>query len=118
MFHREKRNAVGGHTRIIKPSDMWMTEAAEQPLLVMKAAHDLVAIDAAPDELKCDEAKQPAVFREIDLAHAACIEERDDFVVLDDFARGKCPLAHHIFGGELSHGRWEAEIMVGRFCET
>src|ERR1043166_1056441 len=87
VFHRKERNAIRGHARVIKLGDVWMIETGEQTLLAEKSPHDLIAVHPVPDELERDPTVQLSILREINFAHPAAADQRNDLVIADDLAR-------------------------------
>ncbi len=108
VLHRVPRPAVGGEATIEEARDVRMIEPGEDAPLLHEAAHDLVAVHAALEQLERNLLHEAAVaaLGEIHLAHAAATEQALQLERADGVA-GRC--AGRGFGRlraeAIDHGR-------------
>ena len=102
IFHGEKWNSIRGHAAAVKLRDVRMIQAGEETLFVFEVAKDVVCVHAATNELERGFAIQFSIVREINFAHSAAADERQNFVIAD-YLTGvvRATLAHERFGCEM-----------------
>src|SRR2546428_2813528 len=93
VFHREKWNPINAYATAVKLRDVLMIQTGEQMFFALEVTDDVVRIHAAANKLECDLAMQLSIFRQINFAHAAAPDERDNLVFANSLTGTVCALA-------------------------
>ena len=97
----KKWNSIGGNAAAVKLRDVRMIQAGEETLFVLEAAKNVVRIHAAANKLERDFAMQLSILREINFAHSAAADERQNFVIANCLSGVKCAIADERFRREM-----------------
>src|SRR5206468_3666903 len=101
VFHDKKWNSIRSKAAAVKLRDVWVIETGEEMLFAFEVTNNVFRVEAAANELERDSAIQLPILREINFAHAAAADERDNLVVANDLAGAECALAEERFGREM-----------------
>ena len=101
VFHDKKWNSIRSKAAAVKLRDVWVIETGEEMLFAFEVTNNVFRVEAAANELERDFAIQLPILREINFAHAAAADERDNLVVANDLAGAQCALAEERFGREV-----------------
>src|SRR5438132_3259636 len=101
VFHDKKWNSIRSKAAAVKLRDVWVIETGEEMLFAFEVTNNVFRVEAAANELERDFAIQLPILREINFAHAAAADERDNLIVANDLAGAECALAEERFGREV-----------------
>src|SRR5947208_5774979 len=101
VFHDKKWNSLCSKAAAVKLRDVWVIETGEEMLFAFEVTNNVFRVQAAANELERDSAIQLPILREINFAHAAAADERDNLVVANDLAGAQCALANEGFGCQM-----------------
>ncbi len=104
VFHDKKWNSIRSHAAAVKLRDVWVIQTGEEMLFAFEVTNNVFRVQAAANELEGDFAIQLPILREVNVAHAAAANKRDDVVVGNGLTGAECALAEERFGREVQ--RW------------
>ncbi len=113
IFHGEKRNPIGGHAAAVELRDIRMIKTGQETLFALEVTNDIVRVHSTANELERGFAMQLSILREINFAHSATADERQNFVITN-YLSGPvgAGIAHEGFGGKMQ-GRFFNELIRG-----
>src|SRR5262249_29910996 len=86
IFHDEVWQTRGRDGATMKLRDVCMTKAGQDPFFLLKTPDNVGRPQAELEKLDCHLTAQGCVFREINFAHTALADKRNDFVIAEFFA--------------------------------